>query len=216
MAVLDGYEVFPDRIITTRLSLAVLLMDEYTEKPPIGLLKVSIKELNKKPVKNRSKYYLFCDIPGGYYTIFVESEYYFPVEKPVKVPDPPLPGQEYEPVIKDIKLEPKPSYPFPAGATLIRGMVIDMNNMPVSGANIEVTGKEVNSVTTEKGEFVLFFKGLKEEDLIDDKFVRRNDSKTVHLKATRDEKNGFSDLDEVEVGKTTILEESIILVVNNE
>jgi len=209
MLALDEYITFLDRKITTRLSLAVALIDGYTGKQPIGYVKIFIKDQNLKAFKNRSGYYLFFNLPDGEYTVRSDSEYYFDEETPVKSSDLDL----LNPVVS-IKLKPKPSYPFPSGATLIRGMVQDSDGNPVSEAKVEAVGKKVSNRTTVKGEFVLYFKALTEDDIIVEgskRFVKGNGDKTIHLKATHDSKTGTADLEEVEEGKTTSLKSPIIL-----
>lgn len=209
MLVLDEYITFLDRKITTRLSLAVVLIDEYTGKQPIGYVRVSIKDQNLKAIKNRSGYCLFLNLPHGEYTVWIDSEYYFDEETTVKLSD----LDPLNPVVS-ITSKPKPSYPLPSGATLIRGMVQDSDRNPASEANVEVVGKEVSNRTTVKGEFVLYFKALTEDNIIVEgskRFVKGNGDKTIHLKATHDSKTGTADLEEVEEGKTTPLGSPIIL-----
>jgi len=73
MLVLDEYITFLDRKITTRLSLAVALIDEYTGKQPIGYVRVFVQDQNLKAFKNRSGYYLFFDLPAP--TLLVSNIY---------------------------------------------------------------------------------------------------------------------------------------------
>ena len=42
-----------------------------------------IQEGNNRAIKNPSGYYFFTDLPGGIYTVSIESEYYFPEKKTV-------------------------------------------------------------------------------------------------------------------------------------
>jgi hypothetical protein len=209
MLSLDKHIVFLDQKITTKVSFAVALKDEYTDKPPIGSTRVFIKEQERRAIKNRSGYYVFLNLSEGEYKVQVESEYYFRKEAIVK----PSNLEPLNPVVSVI-LTPKPFYPFASGTTLIRGMVQDSAGNSISGAELEVIGKEVNSKTTNKGEFALFFKSLSEEDIIDEgskKFVKGNGEKTIHLKATYNSKTGTTDLKELEEGKTTPLESPIII-----
>lgn len=134
-------------------------------------------------------------------------EYDYDVSAKIRLPVP-------ENLIIRIVLKPKPSYPFPSGATLIRGMVQDSDGNPVSEAKVEVAGKKVSNRTTVKGEFVLYFKALTEDDIIIEdskKFVKGNGDKTICLEATHDSKIGTAELKEVEEGKTTSLKSPIIL-----
>lgn len=56
-------------------------------------------------------------------------------------------------------LQPAVAYPFPAGATLVRGHVL-AKGKPVAGAIVQRIGDHLQYPTGENGEFVLFFKDL--------------------------------------------------------
>ena len=112
---------------------------------------------------------------------------YLPTDIPITVADPPnlLPGQKpIWPVFPDgsladhgkplddpkqpaayavqrraATLQPAVGYPFPPGATLVRGHVF-ANNQPVVGARVQRVGDELQYSTDDHGEFVLFFKSL--------------------------------------------------------
>ena len=58
-------------------------------------------------------------------------------------------------IIDEIHLKPKPSYPFPENATLVRGMVFGTDNLPAKKAKVKVDLKETR--TNENGDFVLYF-----------------------------------------------------------
>lgn len=196
-------------VITTTLSLAVSLQDDYTGNQPIGRVKVFLEGRDLKSVKNPSGYYLFLDLTGSEYQVRVETDYYFSEKTTVKLPE----LDPLNPVIR-VKLKPKPSYPFSPGTTLIRGAVYGSDQNPAPGAKVKVPGGNVKNITTEKGEFVLYFKGLSEEDIIkqgNKRFVKGNGGKTVHLEAAHDTKTGTKDLEEVREGQTTVLAGPIIL-----
>lgn len=196
-------------VITTTLSVAVSLQDDYTENQPIGGVKVFLAGQELKSVKNPSGYYLFLDLAGSEYQVRVETDYYFSQKTTVKLTD----LDPLNPVVR-FKLKPKPSYPFSPGTTLIRGMVHSSDGNMIPGAKVEVPGKNVSNITTEKGEFVLYFKGLTEEDIVKEgnkRFVKGNGGKKVDLKATHDAKTGTKDLKEVREGQTTVLAGPIVL-----
>ena len=144
--------------ITTTVSLAVSLTDDYTEKKPIGNIMVTIKEGDIKAFKNLSGYCLFNDFAPGNYNLLIESEYYFLQETPVNIPQP----DPKNPVV-EISLKPIPAYPFPGYATLARGLISD--GSPVANAQVEVVGKPIKTLTDEKGEFVLYFRGIKQVNI---------------------------------------------------
>lgn len=142
------------------LSFAVWLVDDYTEKKPLGKVRVSLKEENVKVVKNLSGYYTFSNLPKGKYTLSVESELYFPVEMLVDTSS--FSGSK-EPVI-EIFLKPRAMYPFPESATLLRGMLTSKPGFfeeVTIKATLMTTGQEIQEIPDEKGEFVLYFKALK-------------------------------------------------------
>jgi len=208
MPTFDEYLIFLDEKIATSVSLAVISIDEYTGKQPIGYVNVFIKSQNLKAIENRSGHYIFLNLANGEYAVRIESEYYFDEETNVKISD----LDPLNPVVS-IKLKPMPFYPFPPGTTLIRGMVQDSGGNSAAEAKVEVIGKEVNNKTTNRGDFVLYYKVLTEDDIIiedNKRFVKGNGDKTVHLKATHDSRTKTADLEEVEECKTTTLESPII------
>nr|QNO51038.1 hypothetical protein EDLMLJLI_00031 [Methanosarcinales archaeon ANME-1 ERB6] len=184
---------------TTRLSFAVVLLDDYSRGKPIGRVDVSLKKRKRKPIKNLSSYYLFLDLPDGTYTVQVRSDYYFDEDSgainPVEL-DPKNP-------VVNITLKPNPSYPFPPGATLIRGKVCDSAGKAVSGAKVKAKGWDVENKTRERGEFVLYFEPLTEDEIITEggkRFVKGDGDKIIHL-----EVDGVTEPIELEAeeGKTT-------------
>jgi hypothetical protein len=54
-------------------------------------------------------------------------------------------------------LQPTTAYPFPVGATLVRGTVL-AGNLPVENARVRRVGDDLEYLTGPDGEFVLFFK----------------------------------------------------------
>lgn len=71
--------------ITTNLSLAISLIDDFTKREATGLLKVIIEEGNISSIKNLSGYYIFTDLADGIYTVKIASGFYFPEEKVIDV-----------------------------------------------------------------------------------------------------------------------------------
>ncbi|MFZ3167954.1 MAG: hypothetical protein WA130_10100 [Candidatus Methanoperedens sp.] len=217
-------------IISTRLSVAVWLIDDFTKKEPIGNVRVAIEEGDIKAVKNPSGYYIFTDLAGGEHTISVESDLYFLEKKPVdNTPGVKLEFDASGPAAKatsvklkdvsklqaddavefrnssgeieqrsltridtdsrtiywdeelirdftsnstvhilkhlivEILLKPIPNYPFPATATLIRGSFLSKD--PSNPVKVKA-GDRMETVTNDRGEFVLYFKGAKKGDVI--------------------------------------------------
>lgn len=147
-----------DRRITTRITFAVLLIDDYTgKKLSASTVKVSVPEYERDALENPSGYHIFCDLPAvvtGAYVVRVASGYY--VEKEVTVT---LAGLLPEAPVASIALTPSHLYPFSSGATLLRGVVSDTGGGAVSGAQLrwEVNAVTKDTTASEKGEFVLYF-----------------------------------------------------------
>lgn len=65
--------------------------------------------------------------------------------------------------VVEILLRPRPAYPFSNNATLVRGLILDTG--PADNAKVEVVGKTIQTIIDERGEFVLYFKGIGEENI---------------------------------------------------
>ncbi len=156
--VTEKFVAYIGDVITSNLTFAVLLTDEYTQEAPVGGVQVRLKERGVKATENLSGYFLFMDLAPGIYAILVESDHYFSAEKSVDTST----LDAKNPVVQMV-LKPNPRYPFPAGATLLRGVVT--NAAPVNAADVSVIGKTITTVTDERGEFVLHFRGIKTEAL---------------------------------------------------
>ena len=146
------------------LSFAVWLIDDFTQKEPQGEVRVTLTEENiptVKPVKNLSGYYTFSGLPEGEYTLSVESEFYFFEKREVDTST--FVGSK-DPVV-EIILKPRPRYPFPDRATLLRGMLAADSGLP-EGITVKATSKAtewkiqgvIQGIPDEKGEFVLYFR----------------------------------------------------------
>jgi len=188
----------------TKLSLAIWLSDDYTDRQPIGEIKLSLGE--KEAIRNRGGYYLFLDLPAGDYRLKTQAQYYFDQEVDITLP---LAG---DPVV-NLTLKPNPSYPFSERATLIRGMVRGTDGEPVPEALVKITGKEIENKTTQEGEFVLYFKNLTEQDIIKvnkKRYVKRDGNRRLLLVVTHPNYRRKMVQVEVEEGKTTSISITLI------
>lgn len=183
----------------SRLSFAVWLLDDYTQKKALGEVWVSLKRKNGKgedgkeedgkegdceyirAVKNPSGYYTYSELPPSTYILSVESELYFFEEREF---NPESFSDSKEPVI-EIVLRPKPSYPFPARATLVRGMLAPGGSLPAN-VKIKVRGRDTQTIPDESGEFVLYFKEI----------VKSGEEITVEVEYGRKKKTIKSTLEE--------------------
>lgn len=118
--------------MANRASAAVRLIDtNSSDQAPIGQIQVSIDDPEIRPVRNVSGWYVFMDLQDGSYTVRVVSEYY--LEETVTLPI----TSSTKPVLIDLNLLPRSSYPFPSHATLIRAVVRDVADTPISDAAAE-------------------------------------------------------------------------------
>ncbi len=148
------------------LSFAVWLIDDYSRKEPIGEVMVRLNGeniTNVVSVKNLSGYHTFSGLPEGKYVLSVESEFYFSEERVLDTRT--FSGSKY-PVL-EIILKPKPLYPFPDLATLLRGRLATAVDFVLpAGVTVEATSKAadwrtqglIQGIPDEKGEFVLYFR----------------------------------------------------------
>ena len=175
MGQIDGFFIDSS---TKKLSLAVYLIDDYTERGIAGNLDVSIKGRSAIPIRNPSGYYLFLDLPVGIHTVQVKGgEYFFDQEEVVRLVD----LDELNPVV-NIYLKPAPSYPFPSTSTLIRGHLEDFMGRGIPEAVLRIKGRDTRTMTTHKGEFLIYFKGLRKGDVttMDGvKFVKINEKNPI-------------------------------------
>jgi hypothetical protein len=160
------------------------VLDSFTEEPPQIPIRARLKELPRTfPVRNQGGFICFGVIADpGAYTLVIEPDrvasdwYYLESNGPVwtdtferainlPMPDPTSP-------LEIATFTPKTSYPFPANATLVRGMVTQGTPDGVGGAIVSTTYEhekppgsppspvQVRTLTDRGGEFVLFFKRL--------------------------------------------------------
>lgn len=210
MVTINGYICVLDRNIITDVSLAVVVNDDYTCREAQGDVFVTLKKGNKKTFKTPNGFHVFTNQPEGLYTLDVRSDHYFSlgnVHVNLPIPDP------QNPLV--IILKPQPSYPFPASATLIRGSVLDTAEKPVSGATVEIIGKDITNHTNARGEFVLYFNGLTDGDVVVEdskRYVRGPMGKIITVRATHDNRVAVIELMQgVEEGTTTVCPPLIII-----
>lgn len=164
-----GYLTFPDNSDTHIVSLVIQVFDRYTEKPITSGITITCDSKTILPKKSREGYLILTDLTVGSYRIGVNSELFFPtpeIQIIAQVHPSPQPIQ-----IHQFSLNPRPIYPFPSDATLVRGTVVS------SGATIDAADvtadreiivdkdkpeeniiQTVSTITDHNGEFVLFFR----------------------------------------------------------
>ena len=163
------------------LSIAIRPVDQFTEERLVPSLRLKLKELpTARPIRSISGLLCFEDISPRKYTLLVQNDPEvvdsFFVKPPagtwtdtLEIPIEVLPNAVLS---FDLQLAPRPSYPFPPNATLVRG-IVTRNSLGVADAVVRATYSEVNpadntqnilktveSLTNREGEYVAFFKRL--------------------------------------------------------
>ncbi|MFZ0388952.1 MAG: carboxypeptidase-like regulatory domain-containing protein [Calditrichia bacterium] len=169
-------------VISTNLTLAVRVIDDYNERVPVFPVTLRIESEGAEAFRNTGGFFCFVNLPAGTYEVHAESDFYFPATQTVDTStlDPKNP-------LTELRLMPRPAYPFPFSATLVRGLVND--GAAVSGAAVTVAGKTIETFTDEKGEFVLYFFGIASENITIE--ITRNGS-TKSLNTTIEEGKAIS------------------------
>lgn len=160
---------------TTRLTLAVELIDTFTGEQPEEELSVSAADVDTVPARNPSGFHLFLDLPNDPLPIVVDGgDGYFDLKETI---DP----TELDPPAAQLNVTPSPGYRFPPGATLLRGFVVDDSDNPVGSATVSIRDTDEETVTDENGEFVLFIKNITPAD------VHRTDDGTRLIRINGDD-----------------------------
>lgn len=146
------------------LSVAVRVVDMFTGRAPRRRLDVSIHGVEAVPARGRHGHYLFLnvDLPSNEITVSVRGGTWYEdttVTAALSDADDPTPP-EINPRKSAVVIELTPStqYPFPADATLVRGVVRDERegaDDPVNGATVSVVGTDRVGRTDETGEFAV-------------------------------------------------------------
>lgn len=206
------YILFSERELLREVALVVILTDGFSGGPPTPEAVVFIKDSRYPAIRNLTGYYVFTRIPKyETFDIHVTCPGFFPKKHTLTAGDVALLDPK-SPVVK-LTLEPLPSYPFPGGATLIRGMVRGGEGRPVPGARVEIEGETTGVHTTHKGEFALFFTGITEDDIQAEdgkKWLTIAGKKEITLNARIDTKTGTYTVPSVAEGETTVLPEPIV------
>ena len=206
------------------LSIAIRPLDQFTDESPLTLPRVKLKELPRvRPIRSLSGLLCFEDITPREYNLLVQRDPEVVDQFFVK----PLQGtwtDTLEIPIKllpnvvlsfDLQLAPRPSYPFPLHATLVRG-IVTQDSKPAANAVVRAKYDEVNpadntqriSVTVEaltnsNGEYVTFFKRLPKlkpvdppltADLVAVKGTSQSQTQTVVIKEGTTQKANALDL----------------------
>jgi hypothetical protein len=168
---------------STRVSFAVRLIDEFSTLPSLlGTTRVFIISSGETAIAKPNGYHVFTDLTETNVTVRVENAAYAPRQAVVNIAalDPRNP-------VTALTMKPNVRYPFPAGTTLVRGIVVDNAQHPISGAHISVNGDAVSNDSEEDGRFVLYWGPLDEDHIsvVDHRrLVKAGNSTTIVLHVT--------------------------------
>ena len=146
------------------LSLAVGVRDGVVGGDPVGDVRVRVEESDERPIRNRSGYYLFFDLPQEPVTVTVDGGDRYRDASTTVTLDPAAADTHDAGEAVEVSLEPTPAYPFPAGLTRVRGTLLD-GETPVGGATVGVTDHPQTVTTTDAGEFVYYFDAVDPADV---------------------------------------------------
>ncbi|CAB1062415.1 hypothetical protein D1BOALGB6SA_7192 [Olavius sp. associated proteobacterium Delta 1] len=179
------------------LSLAIRLFDRCaTGLTPFGGIDLSLKNSGRKVVRNPSGNFVYLNLDEGNYRVSIKSDYYLEKKFDVSIPLLSSPSENQNDkdvkirrldnaVIASVDLLPDVNYPFPSGATLIRGEVIKKENgiiQPVSGAIVRITDSsttgtesrntasgetELEFAANRSGQFVLYMNKFEKKKIIE-------------------------------------------------
>lgn len=122
-------------LFQSKLAIVLQLIDSYTGGPPVGKqIKVSLAEVQQKPIVKADGIYLFTDLPSGTYRILIEAENYLSEWLDVQLPEDRAAEQQHS--IVKISLTPNASYPVHSGATIIRARLCDSKQHSLSGVRV--------------------------------------------------------------------------------
>ena len=199
------------------MTFAVLPVDDFTGKKPLGKIRVYINELKYEGIVNKSGYHLFLDLQyklldnGNIFIIKSLEQYYQEKSKVFSKND-----ISTNNLVFQENLIPSVSYPFTHNETLIRGTVMteiitngQTSSKPIFGAKVELRARNLEAITDKKGSFVFYFNYLREEDLVvedEKKFIKMNGSNIFDLLITS---QGYIPLEvsgcKAEMFRTTII-----------
>lgn len=175
------FPITQPEVIDVALQFALQLRDGYADSDQLLSSVTAASGTVNGEQKDSSGTFLFYDLQPGAQNINVSSDaatpYYLPKQVAVNVPmpaalwpafpditiaDPTLPlGDSGQPAAYKMQrlaatLFPTTAYPFPAGATLIRGTVL-RGGLPLSATTVQQTGgTDPAYVTGADGQFVLY------------------------------------------------------------
>ncbi|MFZ5352369.1 MAG: hypothetical protein ACOZCL_06535 [Bacillota bacterium] len=113
------------------VNLVVCILDDYTSKPIAGKnVSVYIEGIKQKPV-NKKGCFVFINLENGVYKLKIDSEHYY--NEVIEIDTVKLKSDDS---VLYVRLRPMPSYPFDAGAGLLRMKFIDTEDKPIKNTQV--------------------------------------------------------------------------------
>ena len=107
-----------------KLSAVIQLIDSYQQYPAVvKSLWFALDDKEVKPQVKPQAQYVLTNLAEGQYRLAVVAEPFFPVQFDLDVKD-------HQPLVQQIyikMLSPNPTYPYPEGTTVLRGLVTQEN-----------------------------------------------------------------------------------------
>ena len=188
--------------VETTLSLAVELTDAYTGGRPVEPIRVSLVDRDETFRRSPTGYHVLRDLPADVDSvrIAVDAAAYLPEERAVDLGE----LDELSPV-ESVTLLPAPNYGFGAGATLVRGHVVDADGAPVPNTVVTVDGRADETRCDHRGEFAIWFDDLERTEIRttveNDRFVEI-DGADPQVRAHRPDGSTAAERLEVPLGST--------------
>lgn len=194
------------------LSFAVSVIDDYTQQPElIGDTEVILQSDGRKALRNRSGYHFFTDLSEDDVQIKIKNKFYF--EKVIEVTISDL--DQRLPLIEEV-LKPNYLYPFPEGATTIRGKVYDEDlDVPISDVSVKIKNSDISNASDESGRFVLYFGPLTEDDIDvqnGHRYITVNNKKKFKVAFEHvDYRDNTENIGQIEEGEKKLIRDAIYL-----
>lgn len=163
----------------TTLSVVLELTDAYTGKRVRDPPRVRLSARPGTFVRTPSGYVVINDLPEDVAPVMVVVDgepRYLPERRELAIEErSEEDNPDFSSLVEVIELFPSPVYPFPAGATLIRGSISEITDRadPLSGVEVTIDTDDADRTpafaaagrSDERGEYVLFVRGITAEDV---------------------------------------------------
>ncbi len=138
----------------SNISLVFLPLDDFdSHKPILEQVEVYLEGVWQTPLYHPEGYIIYMDLPQGNYHVTAGGKYYNLYETFT------VDTSTFHPLsdVIQVHMKPRPDYPFPDSATLLRGVVTNDAGTPLEGVRVEVTNPPDMALTDSSGAFVFFF-----------------------------------------------------------